>query len=114
MIKDKKISDSVNVSLLVNEMAGFIAQNTVISPNFLKWKFCRMTAFLQSCGSKLSGNCAYPRNFHTRKLVEITVFYTVSHLSMTEVCSESSHTSKMRLFDGLALPIFTKSFVLDI
>ena len=26
---------------------------------------------------KLCGNCAFPQNFHTRKLGEITVFYTV-------------------------------------
>ena len=26
---------------------------------------------------KLCGNCAFPQNFHTRKLGEITVFYAV-------------------------------------
>ena len=26
---------------------------------------------------KLCGNCAFPQNFHTRKLGEITVFYDV-------------------------------------
>ena len=26
---------------------------------------------------KLCGNCAFPKNFHTRKLGEITVFYAV-------------------------------------
>ena len=26
---------------------------------------------------KLWGNCAFPQNFHTRKLGEITVFYAV-------------------------------------
>ena len=26
---------------------------------------------------KLCGNCAFPLNFHTKKLVEITVFYAV-------------------------------------
>ena len=36
------------------------AKNTVYSPNFLVWNFC--------------GNCAFPQNFHTRKLREITVF----------------------------------------
>ena len=27
--------------------------------------------------SKLCGNCAFPQNFHTRKLDEITVFHAV-------------------------------------
>ena len=27
--------------------------------------------------SKLCGNCAFPQNFHTRKLGEITIFYAV-------------------------------------
>ena len=31
------------------------------------------TEFLQ----KLYGNCAFPKNLHTRKLVDITVFYAV-------------------------------------
>ena len=30
--------------------------------------------------SKLCGNCAFPQNFHTRKLAEITVFYAVHFL----------------------------------
>ena len=39
------------------------SKNTVISPNFLVWKLC--------------GSCAFPQNFHTRKLGEITVFFVV-------------------------------------
>ena len=27
---------------------------------------------------KLCGNCAFPQNFHTRKLSEFSVFYAVS------------------------------------
>ena len=44
------------------------AKNTVISPNFLVWKFC---------GIKFCGNCSFLQNFHTRKLGEITVFFAV-------------------------------------
>ena len=43
-------------------------KNLVISPNFLVWKFCGKAQF-----SQLSGNCALPQNFHTRKSGEITV-----------------------------------------
>ena len=30
----------------------------------------------------LCGNCAFPQNFHTGKLVEITVFYAVNFLAV--------------------------------
>lgn len=45
-------------------------------------EFCRKTQFPNSgnyCGKQwLCGNSAFPRNFHTRKLAEITVFYAVT------------------------------------
>ena len=51
------------------------ASNTVISSNFLAWKLCGKAQFLHSFWHpKLCGNCAFPRNFRTRKLGEITVF----------------------------------------
>ena len=31
---------------------------------------------------KLSGNCVFPHNFHTRKLGKITVFFAVETLDM--------------------------------
>ena len=43
------------------------AKNTIISPDFLVWKFC--------------GNCAFPQNFRTRKSGEITVFFAVVEYS---------------------------------
>ena len=46
-------------------------KNTVISPNFLVWRFCGKAQFSHSFGRyrpKLCGNCAFPQNFHTRKL----------------------------------------------
>ena len=42
------------------------AKNTVISPNFLV------------CRPKLCGNYAFPQNFQTKELGEITVFFTVN------------------------------------
>ena len=50
------------------------AQNAVISPNFLVWKFCGEAQSLHSFGQ----NCAFPQKLHTRKLGEITAFYAVS------------------------------------
>ena len=35
--------------------------------------------------SKLCKNCAFPQNFHTRKLGGITVFYAVGSLALLEV-----------------------------
>ena len=40
----------------------------VIPSNLLLWKCCGNRP-------KQSGNCAFPQNFHTSKLGEITVFY---------------------------------------
>ena len=34
---------------------------------------------------KLCGNCAFPQNFHTRKLGEITAFYAVIHTAETDL-----------------------------
>ena len=49
------------------------AKNTVISPNFLVWKFCGKAQFPYSFG-RLARNYAetvFPQNFHTRKYGEI-------------------------------------------
>ena len=55
------------------------AQNTVISPNFMVWKFFGKAQFPHSFGriARNCENCAFPQNFYTRKLGEITVFYAV-------------------------------------
>ena len=42
----------------------------------MMWKFCGKA---QAIRPKLCGNCAFPQNFHTMKLGEITVFYAVPH-----------------------------------
>ena len=49
------------------------AKNTVISPDFMVWKFCGKAQYRP----KLCGNCAFPQTFHTIKLGEITVFVAV-------------------------------------
>ena len=49
-------------------------KNTVISPNFLVWKFFWKTEFHRP---KLCENYAFQQNFHTRKLGQITVFFIV-------------------------------------
>ena len=70
------------ISIIIESYIGsqmnliFTAKNTVISPNFLVWKFCGKAQFPNSFG-KLCRNCAFPQNFHTRKLGEITVFSAV-------------------------------------
>ena len=55
------------------------AKNTVISPNFLVWKFYGKEQFPHSFG-RIAQNyveTSFPQNFHTRKLGEITIFYAV-------------------------------------
>ena len=46
-------------------------KNIEMSLNFLVWKFCGNVQFSH-------GNFALPQNFHSRKLDEIEVFYTVT------------------------------------
>ena len=46
-------------------------KNTVISPNFLVWKFCGKAQFNRP---QLCGNCPFPQSF-TRRLGELTVFF---------------------------------------
>ena len=51
-----------------------IAKNAAISANFLVWDFCEKAQF---------PNCfptAFPQNFHSKKLGEITVFFVVTEL----------------------------------
>ena len=61
---------------MVLDSTAHTAKNTVISSDFLLWKFCGKARFLHSFGQrpKLCGNCAFPQNFHTRKSGEINFF----------------------------------------
>ena len=61
----------VNLSLIIT------AQNNVISPNFLIWKFCWSAQFRITNSSEHCGNCALSQFFHTRKLGKILVLYAV-------------------------------------
>ena len=49
-------------------------KNTVISPNFLAWKFCEKTQFPHSFGRftrNYPKTVLFPQNFHNRKLLVI-------------------------------------------
>ena len=54
--------------------------------NFVeRYSFCICSFILKLCICilKLCGNCAFPQNFHTRKLGEITVFNVVRGSKIT-------------------------------
>ena len=59
----------------------YTAQNAAISPNFMVWKFCGKAQFPHSFG-RFARNCAFPQNFHTMKLGEITAVYAVIDISL--------------------------------
>ena len=69
------------------------AQNVVISPNFMVWKFCRKAQFPHSFG-RIARNYAetvpFRKNAHTTKLVEITVFYAMTLRRMI-LCADINH-----------------------
>ena len=60
------------------------AKNTVISPNFLVWKFCGKAQFPHSFGrfARNYAETVFPQDFHTRKLDEITVFFAVDRIGI--------------------------------
>ena len=62
------------ISAVTRYVMFITAQNTEISPNFLVWKFCGKVQSPQSFG-RFPRN--FPQNFHTRKLVEVSVCYVV-------------------------------------
>ena len=55
------------------------AKNSAISPNSLVWKFCGKALFPYSSRrfARNYAKTAFPQSFHTKKLGEITVFFTV-------------------------------------
>ena len=90
------------------------AKNTLNVPNILVWKFGGKPKFPQSFG-KLSGNCAFPQNFHTRKLVEITVFFAVyligNHQTVFRgVCWENGILLKLNSIANILIIIFDNNF----
>ena len=80
------------------------------------WKFCGNAQFPRVNRARLCGNWAFPQNFHTRKLGEVMVFYTMKPNSSWTVFWEFSRvfqvyvlwnfkirtvlTPKFRLFIG--------------
>ena len=78
---------------LTNQLTGFymratLALNGLISPNFLMQKF-----FGEACR-----NCPFPKYLHTRKLVEITLFYAVIRITKNNKNGEISPTSIPKAF----------------
>ena len=61
----------------------FTWKNTVISPNYLVWKFRGKAQFPQTFGRFVRNcrNCVFPKSFLTRKLGEITVFSAVFRMT---------------------------------
>ena len=73
-----------------------------------RYSFCMVS----EVRSKLCKNCAFPQNFHTRKLGGITVFYAVGSLALLEVPLNSFEIFitgheyfKYHIFDGTPYPI---------
>ena len=74
-------------SVINEERETATARNSVISPDFLVWKFCEKTQF-RANRPKLCDNCA--QNFHTRKSDEITVFFAVSRTETNRYTNRSA------------------------
>ena len=73
------------LTIIVYFVDTHTAKNTVISPNFLVWKFYGKAKFriVLPYLPKLGGNCAFSQNFHTTKLGKIAVFFTVTGVFTT-------------------------------
>ena len=87
---DEKIGTLMLPIKMLLQVYTFTAENTVISPNFLGWKFCG-----KAIRQKICGNCAFPQNFHTRKSGETTVFFamfTIVHLNYIQWNFLIAHT----------------------
>ena len=70
------VSQNETFPTFVISFLTYTAKNSVISPDFLVWKFCRKVKF-RVVRPKLCGNFAFPQNLHTGKSGEITVFFAV-------------------------------------
>ena len=78
------------------------------------WK-CTVATEYRVIRRKLCGNCAFPQNFHTRKLVEITVFCAVlmnnkqKHISDTVEHTCCNCLLKERTTFNIIMVFMTKS-----
>ena len=59
--------------------------STLFSGKYIFWKHTVFIAFLTTC-PKIFENCAFPQNFHTRKLDKISVFYTLHIYLSSSIC----------------------------
>ena len=90
--EENGLKSAYNYTCLFNQLFDIILEihlslgcactmkNTVIKPSFLVWKFCGKVQFSHSFGRtalKLCRNSAFPQDFHSRKLSEITVSFAV-------------------------------------
>ena len=57
------MDDCIRVIFIVEEAKTTTSKNTVISPNFLVWKFCGKAQFPHSFG-QIAQNCAETVPFH--------------------------------------------------
>ena len=83
----------------IRKSESLIAKRTVISPNFLVWKFCgkgTVSTQFRAIRPKLCGICVFPKNFYTRKLGETTVFFAVLYNTFN-LFSKRKIQERMRL-----------------
>ena len=71
----------MEVLVTITRIITVTEKNTVISPNFLVWKFHGRAQFPHSF-ERITRNYAetlFPQNFQTMNLDEITVFFSVNN-----------------------------------
>ena len=89
-IFQKKYNNDDFKILLIKKEETTLKKTNEISSNLLVLKCCGTTVsseFWATC-SKLYGNCAFPQNFHTRKLGEISVFLAVPLMKKLKFANE--------------------------
>ena len=81
-----------NIRIPVSWILVVTAQNVVISSNFLMW------------------NCAFPQNFHARKLDENTACCAVSFRNLVMLHKNCREKNLNNLWSGECLPISHRSY----
>ena len=70
---------SVVIGVIFSILSNTHNINTIISTNFLVWKLVEVSGnYFWANHQKSCENCAFPQNFHNRKLGEISVFHAVT------------------------------------
>ena len=91
-----KLLITVYKKVTVTNRNYFSAKNAITSPNFVKRHNFRIVS--GNC-PKLCEHCAFPQNFHTRKLGEITAFYIVFIIQWVSLITSFIRKISSR-FDG--------------